>query len=952
MSDSQPDMAQPDAFALLAAFTTRFDRAHYELAAHAAFVPVLTPDLLYRLWANFVPQAPWAATANLLLSPLCREIGPEMVEMDPAVQRHLLADLHDEYGPARINELAHFLTLYASRLLREPGGLTWAAEAGRWLGLAHLEPKTAAAELADRLQETTEAEDDLALGRLGRLINNLAESLAEFQPLDLVARTALQERRERAERAALLAQQAQAAAAADAGPLDTAVGLKSVSDQPEFDAMLAEAQQTFTFSAFKGSAVAQMAALEDVAKILTGILAITPDNLEGQTLQALLAERQRLLAPFEAAEQAWAGLDSHNRSLAIYEQIRAMSLSEALPISTWFRDKIHDLLLALAGEPDVAANQTVQAVRTEIKGRTMLWCEALMTTYLGEWLPHHRGVVSLPETELAMLAGNLVEFEVVVRPPADRPDTYRLQLIGLPDKWYTLAGDAFPLAGSDLIRLYVDFHPPLEDRGVSGRRLAQFRLLDRAGNLAGAADMRLRVNPGMAGVRKAGGPIEAPAPVIDPVPVDPAPIEPAVPVPAETRLGDDPVVLAADRPAQLAAAATDRRLGTWLNQYQLEEIAGQGTIATVYRAKDGNLRRMVAVKIMHSHLSREEIFRKRFFQEARNMAAVNHPNLVRVFDVIQETEDTPFLVYEFMAGGTLRERLKKNGRLDVNAPTLTMLAEICDGLAALHGGGIVNRDLTPDNIMFTGDDVPKITGSTLSKSLSGSQNITRSGEILGTLTYMAPEQLLADGDASKPADMYSFGVVLYECFSGRPLLEAKTLGEIARFHTKGAYPSLQSARAEVPVALNALVMRLLAREPKRRLTAAAAAAALHALAASAPAAEVEEAPVDAAKEQKPAGYRFQIARSGVPGQTYSLTEGDRYVIGRRPPADIVLPDQRASRRHCEISMEDGFVLIQDLGSTNGTFGNQYRLEANKTFRWQKGQIVTIGEHTVTLIPLD
>jgi CRISPR/Cas system-associated protein Csm6 len=167
-------------------FAKQFDEAHLNLACHAAFPLVLTPDLLYQIWAHFVPEAPWAAVARVLLSRLCRQVGYEMYEMDIAVRNLLLKELKEQYGQEGLNELAEFLMDYvAQRLQGDDPDTQDLAQAQEWTALAYTKPDEVARELAESLSERVKQDDMAEVFRLASLVETFAEPLVEagFKPL-------------------------------------------------------------------------------------------------------------------------------------------------------------------------------------------------------------------------------------------------------------------------------------------------------------------------------------------------------------------------------------------------------------------------------------------------------------------------------------------------------------------------------------------------------------------------------------------------------------------------------------------------------------------------------------------------------------------------------------------------------------------------------------------------
>jgi serine/threonine protein kinase len=195
-------------------------------------------------------------------------------------------------------------------------------------------------------------------------------------------------------------------------------------------------------------------------------------------------------------------------------------------------------------------------------------------------------------------------------------------------------------------------------------------------------------------------------------------------------------------------AATEQR-------YKIEHELGRGGMAVVHAAADSGLHRRVALKVLASHLAGDEAFRARFLREARIAGSLHHPNLVRVYDII-ELDGLPCIVMELVEGGTLAD-----GRL-----SLDEAAQIADGVAYAHAHGIVHRDLKPTNLLRGKDGVVKITDFGIARAAEETR-LTQIGTVLGTLRYLSPEQ--AEGREVGPAaDVYSLGVVLDELLVERP----------------------------------------------------------------------------------------------------------------------------------------------------------------------------------------
>ncbi len=261
--------------------------------------------------------------------------------------------------------------------------------------------------------------------------------------------------------------------------------------------------------------------------------------------------------------------------------------------------------------------------------------------------------------------------------------------------------------------------------------------------------------------------------------------------------------------------------GTRLGSYEIVAPLGAGGMADVYRATDVRLERTVALKVLPPHLSRDPSAVLRFGREARVVAALSHPHICPVYDVGQH-EQTHFLVMECLEGETLAERLSR-GRMGVHE-ACRYGGQIAQALAAAHRAGIVHRDLKPGNVMVTPDGL-RLLDFGLSKrrpavplpraDAAPQPPITRQGILLGTLDYMAPEQL-EGRDADERTDVFAFGVVLYEMLTGRrPFQAASDAGLIGQILHSAPPPPL-SLVPTVPRAVDALVLACMAKDPADR----------------------------------------------------------------------------------------------------------------------------------------
>jgi serine/threonine protein kinase len=248
-------------------------------------------------------------------------------------------------------------------------------------------------------------------------------------------------------------------------------------------------------------------------------------------------------------------------------------------------------------------------------------------------------------------------------------------------------------------------------------------------------------------------------------------------------------------------------------RYSTERELGRGGMATVYLARDEELHRPVAVKVLAEHLGADDTFRARFLREARLAGRLSHPNIVQVYDV-GDADGRPFIVMEYVPGSTLAE-CDKLPPERVSALGL----QACAGLQEAHDAGLVHRDVKPGNLLLRDDGVLKIADFGIARAAETTRH-TQEGTILGTAAYLAPEQIAGE-DATAASDLYSLGAVLYELLTGRPPYVFASLAELATQQAEGAIVPVRDLEPSVPAELETPVMHALAREPRFRPPSAA-----------------------------------------------------------------------------------------------------------------------------------
>ncbi|HAQ23743.1 MAG TPA: Stk1 family PASTA domain-containing Ser/Thr kinase [Acidimicrobiaceae bacterium] len=249
-------------------------------------------------------------------------------------------------------------------------------------------------------------------------------------------------------------------------------------------------------------------------------------------------------------------------------------------------------------------------------------------------------------------------------------------------------------------------------------------------------------------------------------------------------------------------------------RYELHRQVARGGMADVYLARDLLLDRPVAVKVLFDEFSRDPSFVERFRREAQAAAALSHPNVVNVFDWGEE-QGTYFIVMEYVEGRSLAEILRTDGPLPADRAA-EVVSDIAAALAFAHRNGLVHRDVKPGNVLVTANGHVKVADFGIATALVGGRSdLTQSGSVMGTATYFSPEQ--AQGRPVDPrSDLYSLGIVLYEMVLGRPPFTGETPVAVAYRHVQDSPLGLRAAGAPVAESLEAITLKLLAKNPVNR----------------------------------------------------------------------------------------------------------------------------------------
>ncbi len=286
-------------------------------------------------------------------------------------------------------------------------------------------------------------------------------------------------------------------------------------------------------------------------------------------------------------------------------------------------------------------------------------------------------------------------------------------------------------------------------------------------------------------------------------------------------------MLVSGLPPERRSRVADAVIGETLGSYRITRAIGEGGMGTVYLAEHTLIGRQAAIKVLRPELCHRAELISRFFNEARAAGAVQHPCIVEIFDFGRRPDGSAFIVMELLHGEPLGIRLRRVHSLP-EAQTASLVRQMCGGLAAAHAKGIVHRDVKPDNVFLLPDafavsgervkildfGIAKLAAEQLDSSMR-----TRTGTVLGTPAYMAPEQCKGTGEVDHRADLYSLGCILYAMVCGRPPFVSDGMGELMAKHIYEPAPP-PSTLAPVSPALEHVIMRALAKDPNARFGSA------------------------------------------------------------------------------------------------------------------------------------
>jgi len=261
----------------------------------------------------------------------------------------------------------------------------------------------------------------------------------------------------------------------------------------------------------------------------------------------------------------------------------------------------------------------------------------------------------------------------------------------------------------------------------------------------------------------------------------------------------------------MADASDDRRIGSVIAGYRIDSRIGRGGMGVVYRAHHLSLERVAALKVIQPDLAESSGFRERFSREARVAAALAHPNIVTVYDA-GEVDGTLYLAMQYIEGSDLARMLSTDGRLKPYR-AIDVCRQVGDALDAAHAQGLIHRDVKPANVLIAGRNA-YLTDFGLTKRLGGTQ-VTIAGDVVGTIHYVAPEQI-EGREVTARSDVYSLGCVLYHCLTGRMPFERDTDVAVIYAHLSEPPPKPSRTRPDLADGFDDVIARALDKNPERR----------------------------------------------------------------------------------------------------------------------------------------
>ena len=424
----------------------------------------------------------------------------------------------------------------------------------------------------------------------------------------------------------------------------------------------------------------------------------------------------------------------------------------------------------------------------------------------------------------------------------------------------------------------------------------------------------------------------------------------------------------------------DEFTGQIINNFELQEVVGRGGMGVVYRAWHAELERYAAVKIMRAEWVNQPDSYERFLQEARTAAKLAHPNIVKVIN-FGRVDHSYYIMMDFIEGVSLRQIITDHPEGWTVEQVIPVFMQIADVLAYAHQGGILHRDLKPDNILIAHNPADAtqpfhalVTDFGLVKMAHGALALTQEGMSLGTPAYMSPEQCKGQ-EVDARTDVYALGVMLYEALTGKRPYPIRNLFDAIKFHGTGNFTPPRAHVPTLPMKLNVLVRQMMASESAGRPASMHEVMeklrpflpAAHATPSMAFTPSTDRTPTEPTPPRTsplPEGEAetitphvpteqlcIMVTYRGQIEKIYPLPlNGQELILGRQPGSDILLdsPERYVSKQHCAIALRGDTVYIRDLNSTNGTFLETTRLVPHVERVWEPNHDINLGAFKLSL----
>jgi serine/threonine protein kinase len=386
-------------------------------------------------------------------------------------------------------------------------------------------------------------------------------------------------------------------------------------------------------------------------------------------------------------------------------------------------------------------------------------------------------------------------------------------------------------------------------------------------------------------------------------------------------------------------------IGGRIGPYTIQELLGQGGMATVYKAYHPALDRYVAIKAMDANLGQERDFIERFRREARVIAKLDNSHIVPVYD-FDEHNGQPYIVLKFIDGQTLRDRMLASALSELEI--LKIISAVGDGLQYAHNRGVLHRDIKPSNVLVASDGKVYLTDFGLARIVESASTLT-GDMILGTPHYISPEQALNAESLDEGTDIYSFGIMMYEMVTGCLPFSADTVFSIIEAHIHESPPLPTSVKADIPEEVERVILKALAKQRSDRYAKVAD------LVNAFKKAWLPHRSQDdiSSTTMESLGIASLVAENG---KSFPLAEG-MVILGRngsslniRNDIDLTNLDIKkiVSRRHAMIQRNDNDFTLHDLDSRNGTFVNGERLSPAQPHTLTSGDVIEFGSGGVKL----